>query len=137
MSDLEQVNEYKSEAKKRLMFLTEEDFYFITYNLLLALKVFDADNGRFLKHPSKLAYIIDFSARRKLTEILVSASTLKNKGRFSEMFLNSYIRGRSRTPIVNRLIYSLEKRGTSMFDKPKMVSHLKYQSLIMIQFRKF
>lgn len=47
--------------KKKIMFIKEEDYYFLTYNLLILLDVFKCHNEKTgFKFYQKIAYLIDF-----------------------------------------------------------------------------
>jgi hypothetical protein len=51
----------KENAKKRLMYIQKEDYNFLTYNILLILKQFNADSEhRSFKDFRKIAYLVHF-----------------------------------------------------------------------------
>lgn len=60
------------QIKKRMMFETQEDFYFIVYNILLILKELDCHHEYKFTDFTKLAYIYPFVSNNNLANILKS-----------------------------------------------------------------
>lgn len=57
-------------AKKRIMFIDSEDYYFITYNALIALKSLGCYTGKLFKDCRKLPHIISILNSPALLEIV-------------------------------------------------------------------
>lgn len=58
------------QIKKRMMFETQEDFYFVVYNILLILKELDCHRENRFTDFTKLAYIYPFVSNNNLANIL-------------------------------------------------------------------
>lgn len=104
----------KIDAKKRLMFITGEDFYFLTYNILLLLKALNCDGKRQFKDHRKLAYLIDFVANENLIDIVETYSKYPNRKMNSfdkELLIQAWSNGLVREKLINRLLQALEKKG--------------------------
>jgi len=101
-------------ARKRLMFLTQEDFYFLTYNSLILLSgLGSTTKNKSLKDMRKLAFLIDFVSSPYLTA-LMSKSTQDDTNlpeQDKAALASAYARAKDRLPFVNRLVYALEKRS--------------------------
>ncbi len=97
--------------KKKIMFSKGDDFYFLTYNILLILYGLDCICGkRTFKDYRKLAFMIDFVSNRNL------ANTIKNKGVIvnpidRELFTRAYANGLLRLNQIIRLLFTLENQG--------------------------
>lgn len=106
--------------KKKLMFVTGEDFYFLTYNILLFLKELNCDGeNRKFKDYRKLAFLVDFISDRDLIKILS-----KNKGKGTILnkedrraIINAWSNGIVRVKLLARLLYALEQKGLIGMEK--------------------
>lgn len=100
-------------VRKRLMYVTQEDFYFLTYCLLLILKQLNCvkEVNQF-KDIRKLAFCVDLISDNNLISILLNykEKTITPLAAEKEQLSNAYIKGQNRLPFLNRLIFSLEKR---------------------------
>lgn len=104
----------RASARKRLMFIAGEDFYYLTYNSLLLLDSLDCTkpDTRFRDY-RKLAYLVDFVADERLCGILTRH---RGQGKIGNSFdhhliLSAYARGTPRVNLLSRLTYALEQRG--------------------------
>jgi hypothetical protein len=107
------VDPQRDSTRKRLMFVTQEDFYFLTYNIIVILKTLGCikEEKSFLDG-RKLAFLVDFSSNNYLANELRRSSeenVLLNK-QDKDVFYQAYTKGRARLPFVNRLLYSLENK---------------------------
>lgn len=96
------------------MFIKGEDYYFITYNMIILLNELGcwASKGRKLQEVRKISYLIDFVANEQLCSILEKYKDKDDINRFDKQLLrDSYSNGMLREEGMNRLLYSLEKRG--------------------------
>jgi hypothetical protein len=95
--------------KKRLMFLIDEDFYFLVYNILIFLdETGCVDENKPFNDLRKFSFLIDFISNSGTLSIL---NREKISGVDRQELNMSYARGSSRTPILNRILFTLEKRG--------------------------
>ena len=104
--------ETKHNTRKRLMFITGEDFYFLTYNSLLILYAYGCirDDKPFHDH-RKLAYLVEFVADSRLTSILerTGAGLIVNTSD-RQLLVNAYSKGAGRIALLTRLSHALEER---------------------------
>lgn len=110
-----------TDHKKRVMFLSGEDFYFFTYTILIALDALGCCGEKQFKDHRKLAYLLPFVADSTLVGIVERAAggRLKNRAD-AEYLFDSYSNGIMRESEVSKLLLTLEKkdyitlrRGTS------------------------
>ena len=107
-------------AKKRLMFVTQEDFYFLTYNLMISLHGMECDSDKKeLKDYRKLAFLIDFVSDQYLNAVIFHALREGSglSGNDKTILESAYTKGRDRLPFVNRLIHTLEKNKLIKVDQ--------------------
>ena len=102
------------------MFVTGEDFYFLTYNILLLLKELKCDGQpRKFKDYRKLAFLIDFISDRHLVKILKKYDgqgfIWNNEDR--EALINTWSNGLIRIKLLARLLYALEQRDLISIEK--------------------
>lgn len=103
----------ENDAKKRLMFLTEEDFYFLSYNCLLLLAHLKSKSADEAFHDiRKLSYLIEFVSNSYLAKIISEKSensylSPRDKSELAKV----YKKARDRLPMMNRLLHSMEKKG--------------------------
>lgn len=106
---------YKNLDKRRLMFIKEEDYNFLTYNILIILNSLRCiEKERVLKDHRKLSFLIDFVSDKRLLDILEinihKESKLINIS--DREYLNqSYTNAIFRIKTVNQLIFTLSNEG--------------------------
>ncbi len=102
-----------SENKKRLMFIKGEDFYFLTYNIIILLKTLDCTSeSKTFKDYRKLAFLIDFIADWNLLNILLVYPNGRSVNfRDKESLTRSYSSGLVRMNEILKLLLALEKKG--------------------------
>lgn len=100
------------QAKKGVMYLTGEDFYYFTYSIILILEHLNCKNGKYFTDYRKLAFLIDFVNDRNLISILQST---KNRAILNtldkEYLFRSYSNGLTRRSEILKLIFTLEDSG--------------------------
>ncbi len=99
-------------VKKRIMFNKEDDYYFITYNLMLFLcrnKLVSCDK-RLIDY-RKLAYIIPFISDRGLLNILENSMEKQDNGSQIYILQNLYYNTRLNFKIFTPIILALEGKG--------------------------
>lgn len=104
--------------KKRLMFISGEDFYFFAYSLFILLDCMGSKNGKFFKDHRKLAFLIPILADSKVIGIFErsEASEVKNVEDIS-LLRNLYSDGVSRQGEITKLLLMLEKKGYLVLKK--------------------
>lgn len=111
-------------VKKRLMFVKGEDFYFLTYNVLLILKLMNctSENSRFRDY-KKLSFLIDFISDNRLITLLKSNNQNYNPTD-KELLNRAYANGIVRLNEVLKLLFALEKQGLVILFKETKSNHL-------------
>jgi len=107
------MDERKLTAKRRIMFLTGEDYYYLTYTLLLLLDSLDAkDEARAFYDHRKLAFLGDLISNGYLTQSLIQSEESSRAAADSDsaMLSTIYSRGLSRLPSFQRLIHALTQK---------------------------
>lgn len=97
--------------KRRLNYITQEDFYFLTYEILITLDSITSKGSSFKDH-RKLAYLIHVISEERLIGILE-----RNKGRLiqssidKELLFSSFTKGEMHRREVYKLLLALHKKG--------------------------
>jgi len=101
----------KNFGKRRLNYITSEDFYFLAYEMLLVLKSLFSANGAAFKDHRKLAYLVHIISDPRLVGIIE-----RNKGRRisssldRELLFNSFTSGELHKRDIYKIMLSLQKR---------------------------
>lgn len=96
-------------AKRRIMFVAGEDFYFLTYTLLVLLRELKAvSEQQAFADSRKLAYVADFLGSNSDLHLALTDTTLSGSARSRLSLL--YDRAVSRRIAVERLVDALAKR---------------------------
>lgn len=96
-------------AKKRIMFAPMDDFYFLTYAILVTLDALGCKKGRFLKDYRKLGFLIEFTTDERLLRILEQPIEKILNRLDKEHLFKSYTNGLSRRSEVLKILFRLEK----------------------------
>lgn len=102
----------KNIGKRRLNYITSEDFYFLAYEMLLILKSFSSASGVEFKDHRKLAYLVHIISDSRIVGIIE-----RNKGRQisssidKELLFTSFTSGELHKRDVYKIMLSLQKRG--------------------------
>lgn len=104
----------KEPAKKRLMFVTHDDFYFLTYNLIFILFSLECmSKEKAFLDIKKIAYLIDLISDNYLATLIRDAVKkdlpVSEHGR--SLLSKAYSKSKDRVPFINRLAYALERKG--------------------------
>lgn len=98
-------------VKKRIMFASVDDFYFLTYAILITLDALECKKGRYLKDYRKLGFLIEFTTDERLLRILEQPIG-KNLSRLDiEHLFKSYTNGLGRRSEILKILFRLEKSG--------------------------
>ncbi|MES1178239.1 MAG: hypothetical protein ABUL62_28210 [Myxococcales bacterium] len=104
-------------AKRRIMFVAGEDFYFLTYTLLVLLRELKAASAeRALVDSRKLSYVADFLSSDADLQLAVTSAPLSSSARSRLALL--YDRAVSRRIAVERLVEALATRGLIQVSRP-------------------
>jgi len=119
-------NQQVSENKKRLMFIKGEDFYFLTYNIIIMLKALGCNGpDKTFKDYRKLAFLVDFVSDWSLLNILRSYPSGQYLNyRDKEALTRSYSSGLVRINEILKLLFALEKKGLIGIEKNTVNSQL-------------
>lgn len=115
-----------SDDKKRIMFIKGEDFYFLTYNILLILKALNCNSeDRTFKDYRKLAFLIDFVSNWNILNILLANVNGKHLNYADrETLTRSYSSGMLRMNEIIKLLFALEKKELLHLVKNRSNGHL-------------
>lgn len=98
-------------TKKRLMYLSGEDFYLYCYSVFVILDSLGCRNGKFFRDYRKLAFLTDIISDDKKVYVVSHATGEKLNPRDYECLLDSYSNGLIRRSEILKLLFVLEKRG--------------------------
>lgn len=97
-----------SVIKKRIMYLSGEDFYLFCYSMFVVLDVLGCHGGKVFRDYRKLAFLINIMNDEKLIYILRS----DHINTYDQEYLyNSYSNGLMKRSEILKLIFTLEKKG--------------------------
>jgi len=115
----------KLDNKKRMMYMSGEDFYFFTYNVLLILKELNCTNGKLFKDYRKLPFVVDVISDRHLLDILFRNDFGEVKSPVDRKHLvRSYTNCKIKTSEYLKLLFSLEKQGYVTLSNSKKSSQI-------------
>ena len=98
-------------VKKRLMYLSGEDFYLFCYSIFIILDGLDCDGKSSFKDYRKLAFLVNIVSSEKLIYIIENSSEAPLNPTDTEILFNSYSSGLMRRSEVLKILFTLEKRG--------------------------
>ena len=115
----------KIENKKRIMYMSGEDFYFFTYNILIILKELGCTDGRVFRDYRKLPYVVDVISDQHLLNILKRNNFGRIKSPVDKKHLiSSYTSCKIKTSEYLKLLFSLEKKGIVSLSSSKRSSQI-------------
>lgn len=94
--------------KKRIMYLSGEDFYLFCYSMFIVLDVLGCHSGKIFRDYRKLAFLINIMNDEKLIYILKSDQINTHD---QEYLYNSYSTGLMKRSEILKLIFTLEQKG--------------------------
>jgi len=97
---------------RKLSHLSGEDYYYMTYLIILCLDGFAAKTSRVFKDHRKLSYLIQIISDEKIADIIEGSieSTIENP-RDRSLLYSSYSKGATHSKDVYKLILTLELKG--------------------------
>lgn len=101
------------------MFVKGEDFYFLSYNIIILLKELGCfGTPRKFKDARKLALLTEFVADRNLIDILNRSLAMRSRNNNERRYMvNAYSEGLVRVKLITRLLFALEQRGIVSLEK--------------------
>lgn len=104
--------------KKRMMYVYEEDFNYLTYKILLILKVLNCSEKQLVDY-RKLAYIIEFEKSEESMILFRRSVNKQNKldAIDKEKLLNLYFKGKIAEKNIRKLLFAIEKKGIINLNK--------------------
>src|SRR5690554_7704158 len=98
-------------TKKRLMYLSGEDFYLYCYSVFVILDFLGCRDGKYFRDYRKLAFLTDIINDDKAVYVVSRSlgETLNPKD--YECLLDSYSNGLTRRSEILKLLFVLEKKG--------------------------
>ena len=98
------------EKLRRLMFISGEDFYVLSYLLLTTLWFFSNDGGRFKDH-RKLTYILHLISDKRLIDLIIRYEGREIKNLSDKEFLfSSYSKSELHKREINKLLQVFERK---------------------------
>ena len=98
-------------AKKRIMYLSGEDFYLYCYSILVILDSLGCYEDKYFRDYRKLSFLIEIINNNKIVYVITNASGEKLNPRDHECLLDSYSGGLTRRSEILKLLFVLEKKG--------------------------
>jgi len=106
-------------AKKRLMYLSGEDFYLYCYSIFVILNSLGCCDGKYFRDYRKLAFLIDIIGDGKVIYVLSHSSGEKMDSKDYECLLDSYSNGLTLRSEILKLLFVLEKKGYVILSRGK------------------
>ncbi|MED4016296.1 hypothetical protein [Sutcliffiella cohnii] len=107
-------SEQQLNVKRKLMFNKEEDYYFITYNIIIilnTLQCFD-DKSKLIDY-TKIGYLIPIISDSNFTSLCIRSLTSDRlpPREVKELFRDAYVKSRLKINILSSIIFTLESKG--------------------------
>ena len=106
-------------TKKRLMYLSGEDFYLYCYSVFVILDSLGCRDGKYFRDYRKLAFLTDIISDDKTVYVVSHSSGEKLNPKDYERLLDSYSNGLTRRSEILKLLFVLEKRGYVSLNRGK------------------
>lgn len=104
-------------AKKRLMYLSGEDFYLYCYSVFIILDSLKCRDGKYFRDYRKLAFLMDIIGDNKTVYVVSHSSGENLNPKDYECLLDSYSNGLTKRSEILKLLFVLEKRGYIVLDR--------------------
>jgi hypothetical protein len=107
------------ELKKRLMFVKGDDYYYLTYNIIIILQNLDCYyKQRIFRDYRKLSFLIEFVSDYNLINIINNKKNLNSINIIDrELLTRAYSNGLLRKGQLLRLLFTLEKKDYIILEK--------------------
>ncbi|MCY4495473.1 MAG: hypothetical protein OXB92_16640 [Acidimicrobiaceae bacterium] len=100
----------EASAKKRLMYVSGEDFYIYCYSVFVILDSLGCRDGKYFRDYRKLAFLTDIISDDKKVYVISHSSGGKLNPKDYECLLDSYSNGLTLRSELLKLLFVLEKR---------------------------
>jgi len=98
-------------AKKKLMFISSDDFYLLTYAIIIILDGLGCTQGRIFKDYRKISFIIELITNNRNMLILESSTTERLHKGDKDFLFHSYTNGLAKRSETLKILFTLEKKG--------------------------
>lgn len=106
-------------TKKRLMYLSGEDFYLYCYSVFVILDHLGCRNGKYFRDYRKLAFLTDIINDDKTVYVVSRSTGEKLNPKDYECLIDSYSNGLTCRSEILKLLFVLEKRGYVSLNRGK------------------
>lgn len=106
-------------TKKKLMYLSGEDFYLYCYSVFVILDCLGCQDGKYFRDYRKLAFLTDIISDDKTVYVVSHSSGENLNPKDYECLLDSHSNGLTRRSEILKLLFVLEKRGYVILNRGK------------------
>lgn len=106
-------------TKRKLMYLSGEDFYLYCYSVFVILDYLKCKDGKYFRDYRKLSFLTDIINDDKIVYVVSHASVKKMNAKDHECLLDSYSNGLTRRSEILKLLFALEKKGYVTLNRGK------------------
>ncbi len=108
-----------TDAKKRIMYLSGEDFYLYCYSVFIILDSLGCREGKYFRDYRKLAFLTDIINDEKVVYVITNPVDGALNPKDYECLLDSYSNGLTRRSEILKLLFVLEKKGYITLERGK------------------
>jgi hypothetical protein len=109
----------KKNAKKRLMYLSGEDFYLYCYSVFVILDSLGCTEEKYFRDYRKLAFLTDIINDDKTVYVISHCKGERLNPKDYECLIDSYSNGLTRRSEILKLLFVLEKSGYVVLKRGK------------------
>lgn len=99
------------DAKKRLMYISGEDFYHYCYSIIVILDYLLCYEDKYFRDYRKLAFLIEIINSGKVVYIVSQEAERLLNPKDTEHLLDAYSAGLTKRSEILKLLFAMEKRG--------------------------
>lgn len=107
-------------TKKNLMFISSEDFYLLSYSIIIILDSLGCVKNRYFKDYRKLPFIIEIIKNRRHILTIENGTKTKLHINDKDFLFQSYANGLARRSETLKYYFLLRKRVTLPLNKEKL-----------------
>ncbi|MFJ4546314.1 hypothetical protein ACIP1X_22300 [Pseudomonas sp. NPDC088885] len=98
-------------AKKNLMFISTDDFYLLTYSIIIILDCLGCTKGKEFKDYRKLPFIVELINNKRNILTLEATPIEKLHKKDKDFLFQSYTNGLAKRSETLKILFTLEKKG--------------------------
>lgn len=98
-------------VKKNLMFVSSDDFYLLTYSIIIILDCLGCKKGKIFRDYRKLPFIIELINNNRNILILDASSAALLRKSDKDFLFHSYTNGLAKRSETLKILFILEKKG--------------------------